>query len=201
MFTKPFPLPSTSLFLPTTPREGPPWAACQRCHPGLLKWLPARREQLYPRTNSKQMAVRDEECQSRHQAFVLGCSLCFLGTEVMLPVWCPPCSRGLAAHCIGPIGTWSLTQILDRRSDSCWLMTGTLPGLPADLFSIHGPAFKRNCRKPFWVLLLKHNPSTQEIRLASRVRNPRIMFHSCAFYLWSVSLCCLFPFSTPFSLP
>lgn len=39
------------------PREGPPWAGCQRCHPGLLKWLPERREQLHPITNSKQMVI------------------------------------------------------------------------------------------------------------------------------------------------
>lgn len=54
----------------------PPWAACQRCHPGLLKPLPARREQLYPSTDSKQMVVSGEECRITKPLFC-GCSLCF----------------------------------------------------------------------------------------------------------------------------
>lgn len=178
----------------------PPWAACQRCHPGLLKRLPARREQLYPSTDSRQMVVSGEECCITKPLFC-GCSLCFQVLKLCYLCDAPPAPVVLLSIVsVKP----STLKASPRSSDPACIVVGSSHELCQILQQTYGLymalPLKDILEKPFQVLLLKHNPFTQEIRLASRVRNPRIVFHSWGFYLWSLSLCCIFLFSTPFSL-
>ena len=76
-------------FCQNAKEEGPPWAGCQRCCRGLLKWLLlASREQLHPITDSKQMVTCGDKNCDVIKPLICDFTLYFQSFQVMLPVWC-----------------------------------------------------------------------------------------------------------------
>lgn len=154
MFTKLLPLSSTSLFLPKYKGKGPSWAGCQKCHLGLLKWLSARREQLHPITDSKQMVT----CGDKYyiiKPLICDCTLCFPGTEVMLPVRCssllPQTSLLVVWPCV-PMAYPPKSFTLQSSNSPArgQLIVGSLPGPPAvGMVLLHGIAVKGIFKSPW----------------------------------------------------
>lgn len=96
--------------------EGPPWAGCQRCFWGLLKWLLARKEQLHPITDSKQMVTCGDENCDVIKPLICDFTLYFQSVQVMLPVWCSslPSKTSLLLIWVCVPGSYPKTLLLPK---------------------------------------------------------------------------------------